>query len=149
MPEIQIRLAQTDDLAQILDLYACFESKDPPPAAGLIEQTWRDMLSAAHIAVIIAEDQARIVSTCTLIVIPNLNHSARAYGLIENVVTSPDFRGRGIATRVLKFALNLAWDINCYKVMLMTGSKKEETLRFYEKAGFLRGVKTGFIAYPP
>jgi hypothetical protein len=50
---------------------------------------------------------------------------------------------------VLKFALAEAWAAGCYKVMLATGSREEATLRFYEKAGFLRGVKTGFIAYPP
>ena len=30
----------------------------------------------------------------------------------------------------------------------MTGSKQPGTLAFYEKSGFERGVKTGFIAYP-
>ena len=32
--------------------------------------------------------------------------------------------------------------------MLLTGSKNESTLRFYEKTGFERGVKTGFVARP-
>lgn len=47
---------------------------------------------------------------------------------------------------MLKHALSLAWSRNCYKVMLMTGSKQESTMRFYEQAGFARGEKTGFIA---
>ena len=34
---------------------------------------------------------------------------------------------------------------NCYKMMLLTGSKKPETLRFYEKAGYNSSDKTAFI----
>lgn len=42
-------------------------------------------------------------------------------------------------------AVEIAKDNNCYKVMLLTSSKKEETLKFYEQAGFIRGKKIGFI----
>jgi hypothetical protein len=34
-----------------------------------------------------------------------------------------------------------------YKIMLMTGSKKESTLSFYEKAGYNRSDKTAFIQW--
>ncbi|MEH2045727.1 hypothetical protein [Nostoc sp.] len=50
---------------------------------------------------------------------------------------------------MLHYALALAWQQQCYKVMLLSGSKREETLKFYENAGFKRGVKTGFVALPP
>ena len=78
-----------------------------------------------------------------------MTRGARPYGIIENVVTHPDDRRQGIGTLVLNYALNLAWQQDCYKVMLLTSSKREETLHFYERAGFKRGVKTGFIALPP
>jgi ribosomal protein S18 acetylase RimI-like enzyme len=41
--------------------------------------------------------------------------------------------------------LEIALRHHCYKVMLLTGSKNEATLHFYERAGFVRGEKTGFV----
>ncbi|MNW67019.1 Acetyltransferase (GNAT) family protein [compost metagenome] len=57
------------------------------------------------------------------------------------------YRKRGHGGRVLRKAIQLAKEHNCYKVMLMTSSKKEETLRFYEECGLEKGKKTGFIKY--
>ena len=34
---------------------------------------------------------------------------------------------------------------NCYKMMLLTGSKDPNTLRFYEMAGYNSNDKTAFI----
>ena len=36
---------------------------------------------------------------------------------------------------------------NCYKIMLLTGTKDEKTLRFYEHAGFNSSDKTAFIQW--
>lgn len=46
---------------------------------------------------------------------------------------------------VIQEAVKLAEEHNCYKVMVMTGSKREEVHKFYENCGFKKGVKTGFI----
>ena len=45
--------------------------------------------------------------------------------------------------QILQAAVAAAWVADCYKVMLMTGSKKPSTLAFYASAGFEQS-KTGF-----
>ena len=87
--------------------------------------------------------QDAIVASCTLIVIPNLTRGGQSYGLIENVVTHAAHRGRGFGKQLLEAAVAAAWQAKCYKVMLMTGSKKPSTLAFYTAAGFEQN-KTGF-----
>jgi len=89
----------------------------------------------------------QLISTCTLAVIPNLPHGGRPYAQIENVVTHTDFRGRGYGKALITHVLQLAWQENCYKVLLMTG--KREAHSFYESCGFIKGDKTGFVARPP
>ncbi len=91
------------------------------------------------------EVDGKIVSSCNLIIIKNLTRNLRPYGLVEHVITHPDYRKRGYGTKALQKAVAIAREKNCYKVMLLTGQKDEAILRFYEQAGFSRGIKTGFI----
>jgi len=78
------------------------------------------------------------------VIVNNLIRGAKPYGLIENVVTHEGYRNKGYGTGLLKKALEIAQGEGCYKVMLMSG-RGEEALKFYEKVGFERGKKTGFI----
>lgn len=94
-----------------------------------------------------AEDGGEPVSTCTVAVIPNLTHGGKPYALVENVVTGAAHRGRGLASACLGEAEALARAAGCCKIMLMTGSREEKTLRFYERAGYNRGIKTGFVRW--
>jgi GNAT superfamily N-acetyltransferase len=138
------------ELPELLRLYAFLHPEDPvvDPNAGAVQRLWEQITADGNLRYYGAEAETQIVATCTLTLIPNLTRGLRPYGLIENVVTDLGFRKRGFATEVLRYALDDAWQAGCYKVMLETGSKNEGILRFYEKVGFRRGVKTGFIAYP-
>ena len=78
---------------------------------------------------------------------PNLTHGPRPYAWVENVVTHSDYRGRGLATACLDRAKEIAEKANCYRLVLMTGSKLDSTLKFYENAGYDRTEKTAFIQH--
>lgn len=66
---------------------------------------------------------------------PNLTHNQQPYAFIENVITDESYRNKGLATQCLDYAKEITIKENCYKMMLLTGSKKESTLDFYRKAG--------------
>ena len=145
---VTIREVADDELFALLCLYAHLHPEDEMLPLGEAAQIWKTLRQDPNQQCWGAYWNDLLAATCTLIVVPNLTRGGRPYGLIENVVTNPDFRRHGMGTAVLKRALQTAWEHKCYKVMLLTGSKNEATLRFYEKAGFERGVKTGFVARP-
>lgn len=137
------------ELPQLLALYRHLNPDDPVLAVdAALHAHWRGMLAAPGMQVLAAVEGERLVASCTLVVIPNLTRGARPYALIENVVTDPGWRRRGIGTALLHHAQSLAWAAGCYKAMLMTSRKDAATLRFYEQAGFKAGDKTAFIARP-
>jgi GNAT superfamily N-acetyltransferase len=148
MPYVLVRTARSTELAGLLNLYHHLHPDDPAPDSATAEAAWSALTDSDLIKVIVAEAAGLLVSTCTLVIIPNLTRGVRPYGLIENVVTHPDHRRTGLGRAVLSFALDTAWTAGCYKVMLATGSRREETLHFYEGAGFDRGGKTFFEARP-
>ena len=45
-------------------------------------------------------------------------------------------------------ASRTAWAAGCYKVMLMTSSRRESTHAFYRACGFSDTVKTAYLARP-
>ncbi len=77
----------------------------------------------------------------------NAPFSLRPYAFVENVITDKEYRKKGFATACLNFAKEIAKRENCYKMMLLTGSKEENTLRFYEQAGYNKNDKTAFIQW--
>ena len=134
---MRTRLARSDDLVSLLALYQHFHPDDPGPTQDVAAKRWREMLEHPGLRVFVAlTPEDTIASTCTLSVIPNLARSAAPYGVIENVVTWAPLRAQGYGGAVLRRAIEEAWSSGCYKVMLMTGSTRKETLQFYERAGF-------------
>jgi Acetyltransferases len=130
----------------LLDLYKYLNPDDPDiKGTDYITQLWAEIFNDPDQYYFVVEEDGRLVSTCMLAIIKNLTRSGRSFGLIEYVVTHSEYRNRGYGTAILQKAVETAKNNNCYKVMLLTGRKEESTLRFYEQAGFERGVKTGFV----
>ena len=144
---IMIREARKEDLQAILELYLYLHEESIPEQNSHLTDTWDQIINDPNHHLIVNEVDGRIVSSCVCVIIPNLSRNVRPYAFVENVVTHANHRKKGYAGACLDHAKKIALENNCYKMMLLTGSKRPETLRFYEKAGYNSTDKTAFIQW--
>ena len=142
-----VREAQENDLQEILELYLYLHEKSIPEMSEHLKDTWKQIIQDENHHLIVKMVDGKIVSSCVCVIIPNLTRNVRPYAFVENVVTHSDYRGKGYATECLNFAKEIAEKKNCYKMMLLTGSKEQKTLDFYRNAGYNSTDKTAFIQW--
>lgn len=142
-----IREAGKDELKQLLLLYTHLHETSVPEESDRLRSTWEKICSDNDHHIIVCETDGMIVSSCVCVIIPNLTRGVRPYAFIENVVTHSEHRGKGYATACLDYAREIALSAGCYKMMLLTGSRDESTLRFYRNAGYSSTDKTAFIQW--
>ena len=135
------------DFFGLMKLYTQLHDNPMPDITEEIMAKWNRILEDKDHHIIIAEEDGIIVSSCVCVIIPNLTHEQRPYAFIENVITDEHYRKRGLATKCLTYARKIAEKENCYKMMLLTGSKKESTLNFYRNNGYNSDDKTAFIQW--
>ncbi len=142
-----IREAVKNDLDEILKLYLYLHETSIPEDSANLRDTWNNIVNDPNHHLIVCEIDGKIVASCVCVIIPNLTRNVRPYAFVENVVTHKEYRNKGYATACLDYAKQIAKENNCYKMMLLTGSKEENTLNFYRNAGYNSSDKTAFIQW--
>lgn len=142
-----VREIYENELNALLELYLHLHEQSVPEMSDNLKNTWDSIMNDKNHHIIVKVIDDKIVASCVCVIIPNLTRGVRPYAFIENVVTHKDYRGRDYATECLNFAKEIAVNENCYKIMLLTGSKEKQTLDFYERAGYNSANKTAFIQW--
>jgi Predicted acetyltransferase len=138
------RIAVRGDLPGLLSLYAQLNPEKEPLETEKALAIWDETERAGISRHFVAADGDRIVSSCTVSVIPNLTRGGQPYAVIENVVTDAEQRRKGIGRLVVGEAIAFAREKNCFKVMLLSGCGRTGAHRFYESLGFSGDSKRGF-----
>ena len=133
-----VREVLKEDLHELLSLYLFLHEDSIPNNSVYLDNTWKTIIEDDNHHIIVNEINGEIVSSCVCVIIPNLT---------RNVVTSEKYRGKGYARQCLDYARNIAIENNCYKMMLLTGTKEEKTLAFYKNAGYNSEDKKAFIQW--
>jgi len=82
---------------------------------------------------LVAEACGRVVGTVTVIIEQKLIHRGGRVAHIEDVATHPNFRQQGVGKRLLEYAIKLAGEKGCYKVILNCHPR---LVPYYEQFGF-------------
>lgn len=144
---LKIREAQITDLDRLLELYSVLFGKSILEKNEDTLKIWNHIITDSMHHVIVAEEDGKLVSTCTCVIVPNLTYDQRPYAVVENIVTHSDHRAQGYATACLQQAQRIAESENCYKISLATQSKLESTHKFYEKLGYNKEDMTAFTQW--
>jgi GNAT superfamily N-acetyltransferase len=75
--------------------------------------------------------------------------SCRPFMVLENVIVSTKYRGRGIGSQLLKRIENIAQERNCYYIMFVSSYERKVAHKFYESLGYKLDVVQGFKKYLP
>lgn len=142
-----VREVYDSELNDVLELYLHLHENSVPEMTEHLKFVWEQIIHDTNHHLIVKITEGKIVSSCVCVIIPNLTRGVRPYAFVENVVTHEAYRGKGYATECLNYAAQLAKHADCYKMMLLTGSKDPGTLRFYEQAGYNSSDKTAFIQW--
>lgn len=140
---MEIRELDEKDISSLIELYVELDGKNLDKENSL--KVWREKIQDnKDIKYFGAVEMGKVVSTCYIMIIPNLTHDGAPIGFIENVVTSQNYRRQGLARKVLEAAIEYAKDRNCYKVILQSGAGRTSAHPLYESLGFNSTSKKAF-----
>ena len=142
---MKVRKIKETELGKLLSLYEHLHDDDTKIDNDALEVIWQKILNNDSLIYFVIGQDDLLVSSCNLTIILNLTRRAKAIGLIENVVTHSNYRNKGLGKLVIKTAVNFAKRKNCYKITLLSSSKRTGAHKFYETLGFSSDDKVGYV----
>lgn len=133
---IEIRKLREDDIEPISRIEADSFSMPWSP------KDFADLLSRSYCTYLVAEVDGEVVGSCGMTNICN-------EGNIDNVVVAEQFRGRGIAQKLLQELIALGEEEGVEAFTLEVRVSNAPAIHVYEKMGFVsEGIRPGFYEKP-
>lgn len=133
-----------EDLDALLRLYLQLDPGNAGTDPEAARHAWLQARASGLVTYLVAEVEGTVVASCFYALIPNLTNGCRPMAFVENVVTDEAFRGRGLASALLRETVARARAAGCYKVFLQSSSRRTGAHRVYAAAGFDGDAKRAF-----
>lgn len=147
---MQIRLADTKDIDQLIKMRWDFTLEDYPSAqeksdyetfAKECRAFLESAINGSQWFIWVAEEEARLISHIYIELIqkvPRPGRVTRPFAYMTNVYTVKDYRGKGIGSKLIS-AVNNWMKESQYEFIIVWPS--EEGVRFYERNGYTRCIE--------
>ena len=139
-----VRHALPDDAEWIASLYAELVSNS---AIAVLPERIREISKDLNTALFVCESKGVVCGTALVSLCADVMFKSQPFAVVENVVVSSSVRSQGIGTVLLRHIETFCLAHDCSKIMLLSSINREQTHRFFERAGFSGSSKRGFIKY--
>ncbi len=141
-----VRPAVEQDIPRILELYEELTGERHDLTRHETEPIFAEINAMAGHELLVAEEDGVVVGTMVLLIVPNFSHGALPWAIVENMVVDPAHRRQGIGRMLVDYAIARAREAGCYKLQLLSSTKRREAHWFYKRLGF-KNSAYGFRMY--
>lgn len=135
--DLEIREARAEDLPAVIPIFGQLGMDDgrvldTAGAGELFEKMRRYPDYRLYLAAL----DGQVLGAFCLLIMDNFAHLGAPSGIVEDVVVREGWRGRGIGAALMRFAMGLCREKQCYKMVLSSNRSRSEAHRFYRSLGF-------------
>jgi glucosamine-phosphate N-acetyltransferase len=129
MLNASFRAIRRHDMQAVIDLIQSISPFEPP--RELHDSIWRDFSAQQNLVSLVAEHEGIPVGYGVVLIEQKIRGGK--VGHIEDIVSHPLHRGKGLGRALVEALSKEAFDLGCYKVGLHC---QPHNVAFYEKCGF-------------
>ncbi|HAK89985.1 MAG TPA: GNAT family N-acetyltransferase [Nitrospiraceae bacterium] len=135
-----VRPANTDDLGSCIELLGLLFGQEhefkPNPTA---QRRGLEMIvkNPETGSVFVCESNG-VIQGMVVVLFTISTALGKKVALLEDMVVSPDSRGKGVGTSLIKHAVEFAINNGCGRITLLTDNDNEQAHEFYRKHGFTK-----------
>ncbi|MBK6878683.1 MAG: GNAT family N-acetyltransferase [Ignavibacteria bacterium] len=139
---MKIRKAELNDLSQIAKILAgdklgrFREEFAEPLPVNYIDAFEKIDANPSQILLVAEGETGQVVGTMQLSFIQYLTYRGGLRAQAEAVFVREDCRGKGVGSRLMKYAIEQSMQRGAHLLQLTTDKQRPEAVKFYEKLGF-------------
>ena len=124
------------ELCELLDVLFTQEAEFQPDRAAQTRGLMQIIDNSEVGRILVARQGADIVGMVNLLFTVSTALGARV-ALLEDMVVHSEFRGSGIGSALLQYAIAFARSVGCQRITLLTDRTNVPAQRFYQRHGFI------------